>query len=118
MKMLKNIYKNIFIIISLLFISSALAEDTGLINYYKSIRCLVCDGQNILESDTEFSINLKEQIKKKFENGLSIEEINNELISIYGEEISFKPSSNHYLLWTSPFILLLLVFFLIRKKYF
>ena len=118
MKMLKNIYKNIFIIITLLFISSALAEDTDLINYYKSIRCLVCDGQNILESDTEFSINLKEQIKKKFENGLSIEEINNELISIYGEEISFKPSINHYLLWTSPFILLLLVFFLIRKKYF
>ncbi len=118
MKMLKNIYKNIFIIISLLFISSALAEDTALIDYYKSIRCLVCDGQNILESDTEFSVNLKEQIKKKFENGLSIEEINNELISIYGEEISFKPSSNHYLLWTSPFILLLLVFFLIRKKYF
>jgi len=118
MKMLKNIYKNIFIIISLLFISSALAEDTDLINYFKSIRCLVCDGQNILESDTEFSVNLKEQIKKKFENGLSIEEINNELIYIYGEEISFKPSSNHYLLWTSPFILLLLVFFLIRKKYF
>jgi len=77
MKMLKNIYKNIFIIISLLFISSALAEDTDLIDYYKSIRCLVCDGQNILESDTEFSINLKEQIKKKFENGLSIDEINN-----------------------------------------
>jgi len=118
MKMLKSIYKKIFIIISLLFISSALAENSELTDFYKSIRCLVCDGQNILESDTEFSVNLKEQIKKKFDNGLSLQEINNELISIYGEEISFKPSDSHFLLWASPFLLLLLIFFLIRKKYF
>jgi cytochrome c-type biogenesis protein CcmH len=57
----------------------------------KPIRCLVCDGQSIQESDTEFAINLKEQIQKKYDSGMDLKTINQELINIYGEEISFSP---------------------------
>ena len=35
-------------------------------DYYTTIRCLVCEGQSIQESDTEFAINIKEQIQKKY----------------------------------------------------
>ena len=117
MKILKSIYKIIFIV-SIIFLStSAISSESQLNDYYKTIRCLVCEGQIIHESDTEFAINLKEQIKKKFDNGITLKDINKELISIYGEEISFIPSKNHILLWICPIIILIIFIFFIRKKY-
>jgi cytochrome c-type biogenesis protein CcmH len=64
MKILKSIYNLFFIFFFILFINISLANVNQLSEYYKTIRCLVCDGQSIQESDTEFAINLKEQIKK------------------------------------------------------
>jgi cytochrome c-type biogenesis protein CcmH len=78
---------------------------------------LVCDGQSIQESDTEFAINLKEQIQKKYDSGMDLKKINQELINIYGEEISFSPSNNHIILWVLPLLTLVLIFFLVRNKY-
>ena len=85
-------------------------------DYYKTIRCLVCEGQSIQESDTEFAINLKEQIQKKYNSGMTVNEIDVELVKIYGEEISFNPQKNHYLLWGTPLIILLIIFIFIRNK--
>ena len=64
MKILKNIYKLFFIFCFVLFTNISLANVNQLSEYYKTIRCLVCEGQSIQESDTEFAINLKEQIQK------------------------------------------------------
>ena len=116
MKMLKSIYKLIipFLIIHISIISFAGVNELS--DYYKTIRCLVCEGQSIQESDTEFAINLKEQIHKKYSSGIPIEEINQELIKIYGEEISFNPQKSHLLLWGAPLILLLIIFMLIKNK--
>ncbi len=114
--MSKAIYK---IIISLLFVhisAVSFANVNELSDYYKTVRCLVCEGQSIQESDTEFAINLKEQIQKKYNSGISIEEINQELIKIYGEEISFNPPKYHILLWGTPLIVLLIIFIFIRNK--
>ena len=65
MKMSKSIYKLIipFLIIHISVISFAGVNELS--DYYKTVRCLVCEGQSIQESDTEFAINLKEQIQKK-----------------------------------------------------
>ena len=116
MKMSKSIYK---IILTLLFINVSavsFASINELSDYYKTVRCLVCEGQSIQESDTEFAINLKEQIQKKYNSGMNIKEINQELIKIYGEEISFNPPKNHILLWGTPFIVLIIIFIFIRNK--
>ena len=116
MKMSKSIYK---IILTLLFINVSavsFASINELSDYYKTVRCLVCEGQSIQESDTEFAINLKEQIQKKYNSGMTIKEINQELIKIYGEEISFNPPKNHILLWGTPFIVLIIIFIFIRNK--
>jgi len=115
--MLKNTFKIFLTLFFIILTSFGHSNENELNDYYKSIRCLVCEGQSISESDTEFSINLKEQIKKKYKSGLSFKEIQEELISIYGEEISFKPSNDHYLLWLSPLILLIILIILIRKKF-
>ena len=117
MKMLNNICKFFFIFFFIFLTKITTASENQLFDYYKTIRCLVCDGQSIQESDTEFALNLKDQIYKKFNNGFSLEEINQELIKIYGEEISFSPSSNHLLLWLMPLLFLIIIYFFVRKKY-
>ena len=117
MKILKSIYKLFFIFFFILFSNISLANVNQLSEYYKTIRCLVCEGQSIQESDTEFAINLKEQIKKKYESGMDLKQINQELISIYGEEISFNPSNDHFILWGLPLLLLVILIYLVRNKY-
>jgi len=117
MKILKSIYKLFFIFCFVLFTNVSLANVNQLSEFYKTIRCLVCEGQSIQESDTEFAINLKEQIQKKYESGMDLKRINQELITIYGEEISFSPSDDHFVLWGLPLLLLLIIIFLVRNKY-
>ena len=117
MKILKSIYKLFFIFCFVLFTNISLANVNQLSEYYKTIRCLVCEGQSIQESETEFAINLKEQIQKKYESGMDLKQINQELITIYGEEISFNPSNDHFILWGLPLLLLLIIIFLVRNKY-
>ena len=116
MKMSKSIYKLILILILIHFSVVSFASVNELSDYYKTVRCLVCEGQSIQESDTEFAINLKEQIQKKYSSGMPIEKINQELIKIYGEEISFNPPKSHVLLWGTPLIVLIIVFIFIRNK--
>ena len=117
MKILKSIYKLFFIFCFVLFTNISLANVNQLSEYYKTIRCLVCEGQSIQESDTEFAINLKEQIQKKYQSGMDLKQINQELITIYGEEISFSPSNDHFILWGLPLLLLLIIIFLVKNKY-
>ena len=116
MKISNNIYK---LIITILVIHMSVISFAGvneLSDYYKTIRCLVCEGQSIQESDTEFAINLKEQILKKYNSGMTVNEIDEELVKIYGEEISFNPQKNHYLLWGTPLIILFIILIFIRNK--
>ena len=115
--MLKNTFKIFLTLFFIILTSFGHSNENELNDYYKSIRCLVCEGQSISESDTEFSINLKKQIKKKYESGMDLKEINQELITIYGEEISFNPSNDHFVLWGLPLLLLVIIFFLVRNKY-
>ena len=63
MKILKSIYKLYLIFFFIIFTNISLANVNQLSEYYKTIRCLVCEGQSIQESDTEFAINLKKQIQ-------------------------------------------------------
>ncbi|MDB4234361.1 cytochrome c-type biogenesis protein CcmH [Alphaproteobacteria bacterium] len=85
------------------------AEDQTRIDFYKTIRCLVCDGQSIYDSETVFAQNLREQIKLKFDEGFSKKNIKDQLSKIYGEDISFQPSSNDFFLWFIPFLILFLL---------
>ena len=60
MKILNNIYKFFFIFFFIFFTNITTASENQLFDYYKTIKCLVCDGQSIQESDTEFALNLKD----------------------------------------------------------
>ena len=116
MKILKLTSNFLLVIFLLSLFSIGYSNENKLNDYFKTIRCLVCEGQSINESDTEFAINLKEQIKIKTNSGMSIKEINRELVEIYGEQISFNPSKNHFLLWLMPLISVLVILMFIKNK--
>ena len=84
---------------------------------YKNLRCLVCQGQSISESNSDFANTIKLVVKDKLSEGYNENEIYSFLVSKYGEWIVYKPplSSSNLLLWILPYIFLLLgAFFLIK----
>ena len=76
----------------------------------KNLRCLICQGQSVHDSDSEFAISLKILVKKKLNEGSSEEEIYNYLKDKYGEWILYDPgfSKNTYFLWLLPLLMFLI----------
>ena len=73
-----NFFKIIIVIIFFFFSLAANAQDSNskLINKIsKNIRCLVCQGQSIYDSQSDFAISLKLMINKKIEEGYTEEQI-------------------------------------------
>ena len=105
--------KNIFLITLFVFFIPAqlvMASAEREINIYKNIRCLVCQGQSLNDSNSDFAIDLKKVIKKKIINKKSDKEIYNYLTERYGDWILFNPplKINTFLLWGFPLMFALL----------
>jgi cytochrome c-type biogenesis protein CcmH len=105
--------RNIFLIILFVFFipaQLAIASAEREINIYKNIRCLVCQGQSLNDSNSDFAIDLKKVIKKKIINKKSDKEIYNYLTERYGDWILFNPplKINTFLLWGFPLMFALL----------
>ena len=113
--------RNIFLIILFIFFISsqlAVASSEREINIYKNIRCLVCQGQSLNDSNSDFAIDLKKVIKKKIINKESDQEIYEYLIERYGNWVLLDPplKKNTILLWIIPAIFAFLGIILITKK--
>lgn len=61
---------------------------------FKKIRCLVCQGQAISGSDTEFAISIKQVIRKKIVAGYSENQIIRDLTDNFGEQILISSDFN------------------------
>tara|TARA_B100000575_G_C22962980_1_gene556251 strand:+ start:55 stop:432 length:378 start_codon:yes stop_codon:yes gene_type:complete len=84
----------------------------------EELRCMVCQNQSLLESDSELANDLKSLIKEKFIMGESKEDIKKFLVERYGEFILFKPevSKTNIILWLSPLIILSAFIFMALRK--
>jgi len=84
------------------------AENITVNEVLKNIRCLVCQGQSISDSNSDFAITIRSVVEDKIDEGLSKQEIYDFLSSRYGDWILLKPILNKYtyLLWFLPYILL------------
>ena len=82
------------------------------------LRCVVCQNQSLLESDSQIAKDLKELILEMYINGKSDEEIKEYLVDRYGEFILFRPkfSINNILLWFAPLVFLLIISLLAFRK--
>ena len=97
------------------------AEETRAINIFKEVRCLVCQGQTIHESNAEIAEDLKTLIREKINEGKSDKEIKRFLVEKYGDWILMTPPIKKltYVLWFAPFIIMsmgLIVIFIRRKR--
>ena len=76
----------------------------------KNLRCLICQGQSVYDSDSEFANSLKILIEKKLNDGLTEKQIYDYLKAKYGDWILYDPefNKNTYFLWLLPLILFLI----------
>ena len=113
----------VFILISINFknvaVSSTFSEEQT-INITKNLRCLICQGQTIHESNSDFAESMKKYIKGELENGKTEEEIFSSLVDKYGQWIVYDPgiSRNTLLLWGLPLLLFFVGGAIIVKKIF
>ena len=88
----------------------------------QEFRCLVCQNQNLADSNAPLAKDLRQLIYQRLQKGESEQQIKKYLVSRYGEYILFKPpfSPLTYLLWLGPFILLLIILtsVLSRRRFF
>ena len=84
----------------------------------KNLRCLVCEGQSVYESNSDFAIDIKKLIKKKISNNDTDDQIYKFLKSKYGEVILLKPEINlkNIGLWILPIIFFFIGGFIILRR--
>ena len=76
----------------------------------KNLRCLVCQGQSVYDSDSEFANSMKVLVDKKLQEGLSENQIYDYFKDKYGEWILYDPelNKNTYILWLLPILIFLI----------
>ncbi len=119
---MKNIKLFFYFLIFLNLILGNLFASENLQNkIYKNLRCLVCQGQSIADSNSDFANTIKSVVNDKIEEKMTEEQIYNFLSEKYGDWILYKPplKSNSYLLWFLPYVFFivgaLIVFFVLKK---
>ena len=114
-----KLYKLIVIFI-LLNLNNSFANSIDLNHKItKNLRCLVCQGQSVYDSDSDFANSLKILDINKINEGLSEKQIYSFLKKKYGEWILYDPelNKNTYLLWLLPVLLFLVGGAIIIRKF-
>ena len=108
------------IFLLLAFSKSSFSNDQKLENKInKNLRCLICQGQSIYDSQSDFAESMKLVVKQKIESGMSEEEIYSFFKIQYGEWILYDPQFNtkNFALWLLPILLFLVGGIIILIKF-
>ena len=115
-----KLLKLIFIIFFIFFTNNLKADTEGLkIKITKNLRCLICQGQSVYDSDSDFANSLKFLVNKKINEGLTEKEIYKYFADKYGEWILYDPTlnKNTYILWLLPLLIFLIGGAIIIKSF-
>ena len=84
----------------------------------KNIRCLICQGQSVYDSQSDFAVSVKLLIEQKLDEGLTEDAIYKFLKGKYGQWIVYDPefNKNTFILWILPILLFLAGGVLIVQK--
>jgi cytochrome c-type biogenesis protein CcmH len=84
----------------------------------QEIRCLVCQGQSVADSDAELAGDMRHLIRSRIAAGEKPAAIRKWLVDRYGSWISFNPPASPigWPLWAAPFLLLAMGFVLLRHR--
>ena len=101
------------------FIINAEETNNQLVNKIsKNIRCLICQGQSVYDSQSDFAISMKLVIKKKLDEDYTENQIYEYLEIQYGDWILYDPkfNKNSFFLWLLPIVVFVIGGWLIFKK--
>ena len=117
MKIVK-IFIILFLITSFSELKSDEVNDILKSKILKNIRCLICQGQSVYDSESEFASSIKLIVEKKLNDGLKEKQIYQFLREKYGDWVIFDPqlNKNTYVLWLLPLLLFLFGGAIIYKK--
>ena len=112
----------IIILISFCFLfGNSFAKNSKVLDEIsKNLRCLICQGQSVYDSQSDFALSMKLLIKKKIDNGESEKEIYDFFRTQYGDWILYEPkiNKNTIFLWIFPVILFIFGGYLIFRNFF
>ena len=106
MKILK-IFILLFLVINFSELRSDEINDVLKNKILKNIRCLICQGQSVYDSESEFASSIKLIVDRKINEGLKEKQIYQFLREKYGDWVIFDPqlNKNTYVLWLLPLLL-------------
>ena len=83
---------------------AASEEDARAQHLYTEIRCLVCQGESIADSDAAIAADLRREVRADIEKGMSDDAIRKSLYARYGDYVLFRPrlSKLNLVLWLLP----------------
>ena len=110
-----------YILIGIIFFSNTYAEDFDNQRYQdliEEIRCMVCQNQNIAESEAPLAVDLREKVKEMLLDGKSNIYIKNYLTDRYSDFILYDPPKNTQtaLLWLGPVLFLVIITYLFYSR--
>ena len=118
MRLIKYILLISFFILSFQKLSIANNISSEVDKISKNLRCLICQGQSVYDSQSDFALSMKILIQNKIDEGKNDEQIYEYLKAKYGEWIVYDPeiNKNTILLWVLPLILFVFGGILILRK--
>jgi cytochrome c-type biogenesis protein CcmH len=119
-KLIKFILLILFLILSFQKLLIANNNSSLVDKISKNLRCLICQGQSVYDSQSDFALSMKLLIKNKIDEGKSEKQIYEYLKNQYGEWIVYDPEfdKKNLILWTFPLILFIFGGLLIYRKVF
>jgi cytochrome c-type biogenesis protein CcmH len=85
----------------------------------QTLRCLVCQGQSIADSDAEMAGDMRAMVRRRIEAGEKPDQIRSWLIERYGNWVSYDPPLEPvtWPLWAAPILLVGLGLYLARARF-
>jgi len=116
MKILK-IFIVLFLVANFSELRSGEINDVLKNKILKNIRCLICQGQSVYDSESDFASSIKLIVDRKINDGSNEKQIYQFLRKKYGDWVIYEPelNKNTYILWLLPLLLFLLGGAIIKK---
>lgn len=122
MKIIMKILILIFFVILNFKVANSENSKVNESEIFKNIRCLICQGQSIADSNSDFSHTIKLVVRDQIADGKSEKEIYNFLVEKYGQWIVYEPPFNviNLALWLLPYLVFVfgggIIFLLFKKR--
>jgi len=118
---LVNKMRSLILVIFLFLNNTADAGDIDrqYTNLIQELRCMVCQNQNLAESEAPLAVDMKEKIREMLENGKTETDIKKFLSERYSSYILYEPPINkqNIFLWLGPFLFIIILSFFLLRRY-